>query len=63
MLFMKFIFKQSKSKGYENEPEEILKNHFYQQNQYDKHFNEFAILQNTRKLSKKKFIKEINPRV
>ena len=50
-----------KVKGYENEPEEILKNHFYQQNQYDKHFNEFAILQNTRKLSKKKFIKEIDP--
>ena len=25
-----------KVKGYENEPEEILKNHFYQQNQYDK---------------------------
>jgi hypothetical protein len=50
-----------KVKGYENESEEILKSHFYQQNQYDKNFNEFAILQNTRKLSKKKFIKEIDP--
>ena len=50
-----------KVKGYENKPEEILNNHFYQKNQYDKHFNEFSILQNTRKLSKKKFIKEIDP--
>ena len=50
-----------KVKGYENEPEEILKNHFYQQNQYDKNFNELSILYNTRKLSKKKYIKEIDP--
>ena len=25
--------------GYGNEPEEILKNHFYPQNRYDKNFN------------------------
>ena len=49
-----------KVKDYENESEDILKNHFCQQNQYDKNFNEFAILQNTRNLSKKKFIEEID---
>ena len=52
---------QRKVKGYENEPEEILKNHFHQQNQYDKNFNELSILYNTRKLSLKKYIKEIDP--
>ena len=38
-----------------------IKKHFYQQNQYDKYFNELSILYNTRKLSKKKYIKEIDP--
>ena len=33
-----------KVKGYENEPEEILKNHFYQQNQYDKHFKDRVLV-------------------
>jgi len=47
--------------GYENEPEEIIKKYFFQQNQYDKNFNELFILYNTRKLSEEKYIKEIDP--
>ena len=58
----KLFYKWSrKVKGYENEPEEIIKSHFYQKNQYDKNFNELSILYNTRKLSKRKFIEEIDP--
>ena len=59
--FKLFYNWSKKVKGYENEPEEIIKKHFFQQNQYDKNFNELAILYNTRKLSKEKYIKEIDP--
>jgi len=36
----------------------ILKIQFFQKNQYDKNFNELAILYNARKLSKEKYIKQ-----
>ena len=48
-LFLKF---SRMVKGRENEPEENIKSHFYQNNQYDKHFNEIAQLYNIRKVSK-----------
>ena len=48
-------------KGFENEPEDVVKSHFYQKNQYDKYFNEFAHLYNIRKVSNEKYIKEIDP--
>lgn len=57
-LFLKY---SRMVKGYENEPEDILKSHFYQKNQYDKHFNEIAHLYNIRKVSKEKYIREIDP--
>ena len=46
-------------KGYENEPEEDIKKQFFQKNQYDKNFNELAILYNARKLSKEKYLKKL----
>ena len=48
-LFLKY---SRMVKGRENEPEENIKSHFYQNNQYDKHFNEIAQLYNIRKVSK-----------
>ena len=57
-LFLKY---SRMAKGYENEPEEQLKNSFFQKNQYDKNFNELSILYNARKLSKEKYLKEIDP--
>jgi len=48
-------------KGYENVSEDIEKSNFYQKNQYDKYFNEIAHLYNIRKVSKEKYIKEIDP--
>jgi hypothetical protein len=47
--------------GYETEPKELIKSHFYQKNEYDKNFNPMKILKNARKLSNEKFIKEIDP--
>jgi len=57
-LFLKY---SRMVKGRENEPEENIKSHFYQNNQYDKHFNEIAHLYNIRKVSKEKYIKEFDP--
>jgi len=48
----KLFLKYSKMvKGRENEPEENIKSHFYQKNQYDKDFNEIAHLYDIRKVS------------
>ena len=57
-LFLKY---SRMAKGYEKEPEEDIKKQFFQKNQYDRNFNELAILYNARKLSKEKYIKEIDP--
>ena len=57
-LFLKY---SRMVKGFENEPEDVVKSHFYQKNQYDKYFNELSHLYNIRKVSKEKYIKEIDP--
>jgi hypothetical protein len=57
-LFLKY---SRKVKGYENITEDIVKSNFYQENQYDKHFNPIAHLYNIRKASKDQYIKEIDP--
>jgi len=55
------FFKYSRlQKGYENEPEEYIKSHFYN-GAYIEDFDEIVCLRNVRKLSKQKFHKFIDP--
>ena len=55
------FFKYSRlQKGYENEPEEHIKSHFYN-GAYIEDFDEIVCLRNVRKLSKQKFYKFIDP--
>ena len=56
-LFLKYSRLQ---KGYENEPEETIRSHFYN-GQYILDFDEIGFLLQTRKKSKDKFLKYIDP--
>lgn len=56
-LFLKY---SRKVKGYENEAEEHIKSHFYN-GTYIENFDEIGCLLQVRKISKKKFLKFIDP--